>query len=208
MSKERLIQKHHWDDIYSSRLAEEMGWYQEVPEISLSLIRSTELLAGASVIDIGAGESSLAESLIESGAMKVTILDVSQKAIQRSRERLEGMPSKFKWIATDILKFRPNQKYDIWHDRACFHFLTLQSEMSKYVEIAKKAIAPGAYLIIGTFSLEGPEKCSGLPVKRYDHRSLQKTFTGFELMSYQYLDHKTPTGNHQNYIFCLFKAET
>ena len=207
MSEQGKIRRQYWDEIYSLRPAEEMGWHQDVPEISLSLIRSTGLSRDASIIDIGAGESSLARHLMDSGVSRLTILDVSEKAIQKSRELFKEGASKIRWITTDILEFEPDQEYQLWHDRACFHFLTSEGETSKYVEITRRALVPGAYLIIGTFSLEGPLKCSGLPVKRYDHESLQKIFFGFKLESYVYLDHKTPTGNSQNYIFCLFKAE-
>lgn len=207
MSGQAEIRKQYWDKIYSLRPTEEMGWHQDIPEISLSFVRSTGLPNNISIIDIGAGESSLAGHLIEFADSRLTILDVSEKAVQRSRDRLKDHASKIRWIRTDILEFVPDHQYDLWHDRACFHFLTTDEEVSKYVEITQKAVAPGGYLIVGTFSLQGPMKCSGLPIRRYDHQLLRKTFSGFKLETFQYLDHITPAGKLQNYIFCLFKAE-
>ncbi len=207
MSEQGEIRKQYWDKIYSLRPTEEMGWHQDIPEISLSFVRSAGLPKNISIIDIGAGESSLASHLVEFGSSRLTILDVSEKAVQRSRDQLKDHASKIRWMRTDILEFVPDQQYDLWHDRACFHFLTSDEEVSKYVEITQKAVVPGGYLILGTFSLQGPMKCSGLPIRRYDHRLLRKTFLGFKLEKFQYLDHITPAGKLQNYIFCLFKAE-
>lgn len=207
MREQAETRKQYWDKIYSLRPTEEMGWHQIIPEISLSFVRSAGLPKNISIIDIGAGESSLAGHLIEFGSSRLTILDVSEKAVQRSRDQLKDYASKIRWISTDILEFVPDQQYDLWHDRACFHFLISEEDVSKYVEITRKAVVPGGYLIVGTFSLQGPMKCSGLPVRRYDHRLLQKTFIGFKLETFQYLDHITPAGKLQNYIFCLFKAE-
>jgi 2-polyprenyl-3-methyl-5-hydroxy-6-metoxy-1,4-benzoquinol methylase len=207
MNKSIVNRKQYWDQIYSAQPPEKMGWYQEIPEISLSFMGAAGISTGASVIDIGGGESSLTEQLIHRGISDLSVLDVSDKAIQRSRERLGIQAPCVDWINADVLEFQPNRYYDIWHDRACFHFLNSDEEISRYVDIAKGAVSLGGHLVLGAFSHQGPAKCSGLEVNRYDLDSMKQTFSGFELQAYEYLDHKTPAGNSQNYIFCLFKAE-
>jgi ubiquinone/menaquinone biosynthesis C-methylase UbiE len=208
MNKSIVTLKQYWDEIHSARPREKMGWYQEIPEISLSFIRAAGISTETSVIDIGAGESVLAEELIHMGISDLSVLDVSEAAIDRSRKRLGNQASRIDWINSDVLEFQPNRSYDLWHDRACFHFLTSDDEISGYVNIAKRALNKGGHLVLGAFSHKGPAKCSGLEVRRYDPDSMSKAFSGFELQAYEYQDHKTPAGNRQNYIFCLFKVET
>ena len=197
----------YWDEVYSSKPSTELGWYQRHPEISLSLIEKLTPGLDAGIIDVGGGDSSLTEFLLQRGFNDLSVLDVSKNAIDKSRVRLGPQGALVDWITTDIVDFKPRRRYDLWHDRACFHFLTSKEEVSRYVQLTHEALEAGGHLIIGAFSVNGPERCSGLPVHRYDKQDLEEVFSGFELIEHRYLVHHTPTGNEQNYIFCLFKAK-
>ncbi len=197
----------HWNEVYGSRPSEELGWYQRIPETSLSLVESLGLPADAPILDIGGGDSNFAELLLKNGFEDLSVLDISERALERSRKRLGGLAAEIDWIRSDILEFQPQRSYALWHDRACFHFLTDGKEVDRYVSLVEKALEPGGYLILGTFSEKGPERCSGLEVKRYGPEQLKEVFSGFRMKEYIYLDHYTPSGNRQNYIFCLFDTK-
>ena len=197
----------HWDEVYSSRPSKELGWYQELPEISLSLIDSLDLEGDEGIIDIGGGDSLLFEFLLERGFDDLNLLDVSAHAIERSRLRLGIQAEQVNWINSDIVDFKPNRSFDLWHDRACFHFLISDNEISAYTRLARERVRPGGHLILGGFAGNGPEKCSGLPVHRYSGEEMQGLFQGFEMLEDRYLAHLTPSGFEQNYIFCLFKRK-
>ena len=198
----------HWDEVYGSRPSEELGWYQRIPEASLALAESLGLPKNAPIIDIGGGDSSFAQLLMKNGFNDLSVLDISEQALQRSRKRLGSLQAGITWIRTDILDFQPEHRYALWHDRACFHFLTDQGEVENYVKLVEQSTVPGGHVIIGAFSEKGPERCSGLKVKRYDLTQMKEAFSGFRLIEYRYLDHHTPSGGSQNYIFCLFETKT
>jgi 2-polyprenyl-3-methyl-5-hydroxy-6-metoxy-1,4-benzoquinol methylase len=158
----------------------------------------------AKIIDIGGGDSKLVDFLIEEGFENVSVLDISKKALDKAKLRLGEKAQKVNWIVSDITHFEPNTTYDVWHDRATFHFLTTPEQISKYIETAQKSIT--GYLIIGTFSENGPKKCSGLDIKQYNETTLTNELkTGFEKISCVTEDHKTPFGTSQNFLFCSFK---
>lgn len=208
MNKENTIdRRNHWDGVYSSKPSQELGWYQENPEISVSLIDSLELSHDSRIIDIGGGDSNLTLLLLRKGFSDVNLLDISRKAIERNRSRLGERSDELNYIHTDVLDFKPLARYDLWHDRACFHFLTSKEDQLRYASLVRESLKPRGYLIVGTFSDEGPEKCSGLPVHRYDLAGLERVFEGLELKEHHFLDHQTPSGNLQRYIFCLFQAK-
>ena len=196
--------KQHWDNIYSQKQPNEVSWTQEIPRTSIDFIHSFHVLKTASIIDIGGGDSRLVDFLLDKGNENITVLDVSEKALERAKERLGVRAKRVKWIVTDILNFLPETTYEVWHDRATFHFLTTGEQIEAYLDIARKAVF--GYLTIGTFSENGPEKCSGLPVKQYSELQLQdllsKDFTKIRCITE---DHITPFGTIQNFLFCSFK---
>jgi|SRR6185437_3399352 len=199
--------KAHWEKIYQTKKPAEVSWTQAVPQTSLDFIHSFNLPKTAGIIDIGGGDSALADHLLAEGFTDVTVLDISASALEKAKTRL-GSKSKFvTWIVSDVTDFKPTRQYDLWHDRATFHFLTAENQLAPYLAIAGKAIA--RYMVIGTFSENGPDKCSGLPVKQYSELQLQKQLKrDFTKMRCINEDHKTPFGTKQNFLFCSFKKKS
>jgi SAM-dependent methyltransferase len=196
--------KNYWEAVYETKNPDEVSWTQKKPQTSLDLIHATGLGKDARIIDIGGGDSNLVDFLLDEGYQNITILDISAKALEKARIRLGNKAEKVKWIISDITEFRPEENYDIWHDRATFHFLTSSEQVSKYVDIAEKNSK--GFLIIGTFSKNGPAKCSGLNIQQYDSNSLSEIFEpGFERVKCLTEDHTTPFGTVQNFVFCSFK---
>jgi 2-polyprenyl-3-methyl-5-hydroxy-6-metoxy-1,4-benzoquinol methylase len=196
--------KKHWETVYETKSPNEVSWTQEIPKTSLDFIKSLGLSKTAKIIDIGGGDSKLVDFLIEEDFENVSVLDISKKALDKAKLRLGEKAQKVNWIVSDITHFEPNTTYDVWHDRATFHFLTTPEQISKYIETAQKSIT--GYLIIGTFSENGPKKCSGLDIKQYNETTLTNELkTGFEKISCVTEDHKTPFGTSQNFLFCSFK---
>ncbi|MBF6645678.1 MAG: methyltransferase domain-containing protein [Chlorobi bacterium] len=198
----------HWNTIYQSKNENEVSWYQEYPKASIELIKELNLPLSAHIIDIGGGESHLVDVLLEMGYTNISVLDISETALQKNQNRLGEKSKLVNWIATDITEFIPRQKYDLWHDRAAFHFLTAEENVKKYVSIAERTITQDGFLIMGTFSDNGPTKCSGLDTKQFTEESLKKVFErSFELKSFKYLDHSTPFNTIQNFLFCTFQRK-
>jgi SAM-dependent methyltransferase len=198
--------KTHWENIYRTKQSQEVSWTQEVPKISLDFVRSFKLPKTASIIDIGGGDSKLADFLLDAGYEDVTVLDISGAALERAEQRLGSRADKINWVEQDITRFEPTTRFDLWHDRAAFHFLTTAEQINRYLSIARKSIKDGGYAVIGTFSPDGPEKCSGLPVRRYDEQMLAAAFsTGFKKISCITEDHITPFQTKQNFLFCSFQ---
>jgi SAM-dependent methyltransferase len=182
----------------------EVSWTQEKPKTSLDFIRETQLGKSAKIIDIGGGDSKLVDYLLEEGYENITVLDISTKALERAKVRLAEKANKVHWIVSDINDFKPDSPYDIWHDRATFHFLTTNDQINNYFKTAQKWIR--GFLIIGTFSDKGPLKCSGLEIKQYTETTLEHQFhVAFEKLKCINEDHKTPFETMQNFIFCVFK---
>lgn len=197
--------KHHWENVYLTKPLETVGWYQPVPEISLELISRLELPQDAPVIDIGGGDSLLADHLLAAGHTDITVLDISGAALARARDRLGQQAEKVQWVESDVLAFRPERPYALWHDRAAFHFLTAPGQVARYLECARQGVRHGGYLILGTFSDTGPDTCSGLPVQRYSASELQQTMAPyFEMREGINLPHYTPSGGRQDYTFGVF----
>ena len=196
--------KNHWETIYKTKLPNEVSWTQENPKISLDFIKETNLGKSAKIIDIGGGDSKLVDYLLAEGYEDITVLDISANALERAKERLGEKGKKIKWIVSDITEFKPNITYDIWHDRATFHFLTSTEQINIYLSIVEKWVTK--FLIIGTFSDKGPTKCSGLEIKQYTETTLEKQFDSeFEKVNCINQDHKTPFETLQNFVFCVFK---
>jgi 2-polyprenyl-3-methyl-5-hydroxy-6-metoxy-1,4-benzoquinol methylase len=153
----------HWEDVYTTKGEKEVSWFEDNPTISLDLIRSTGVSTGASIIDIGGGASRLVDALMDEGFAAVTILDLSQKALAIAKTRLGSLGAKVRWVVADVTTWEPSGTYDVWHDRAAFHFLTEPKDRAAYAKRVSKAVRPGGHVIIGTFAPDGPERCSGLP---------------------------------------------
>ncbi|MCA0933737.1 class I SAM-dependent methyltransferase [Lutimonas saemankumensis] len=201
--------KRFWNKVYKEKPLEHSGWYQRVPNDSLDLIIPTRIDKSARIIDIGGGDSLLADHLLLHGFENITVLDISSRAIERARKRLGPLSEKITWICTDIREFHPSETYSVWHDRACLHFLTDDEDIKIYKKVASSALSFGGNLILGTFSKTGPLKCSGLPVRQYDAQDLNELFSSdFESCKDYETIHTTPTGMIQNYVFCTFKKIT
>ena len=196
--------KKHWETVYETKNPEQVSWTQEIPKTSLDIIHSFGLSRTAKIIDIGGGDSNLVDFLLEEGFENITVLDISQKAIEKAKLRLGANANKVNWLVSDITQFVPTTHYDVWHDRAAFHFLTAQEQINSYVTIVNKFVSN--YVIIGTFSENGPKKCSGLDIKQYSKETLTATFQNeFEIVRCFTEDHRTPFDTTQNFIFCSFK---
>lgn len=196
--------KDHWDHVYEMNKTEEVSWAQEIPETSLELIRQLDISKTASIIDIGGGDSRLVDHLLTDGYCNITVLDISRIAIARAKERIGRNACRVRWLIRDVLDFSPDQKYDLWHDRATFHFLTEDYEIRHYIKIARKATIK--FLTMATFSDRGPEKCSGLEVRRYSEDTLQlELANGFHKIRCITEDHITPFNTRQNFLFCSFR---
>ena len=197
--------KQHWESVYSAKSSNEVSWYQSTPVTSLSLIHASGAGQAAKLIDIGGGTSTLADHLIAEGFCDVTVLDISSTAIEQARHRLDTKTSQIQWIVADIVSWQPGTCYDLWHDRAVFHFLTNPQDRSAYIATLKAALRPGGTVILATFALNGPERCSGLPVCRYSPETLAAELGGeFTLVQTIAEDHHTPSGSVQSFIYCRF----
>ena len=196
--------KQHWETVYENKTPDQVSWTQEKPEVSLDLIREADVPKTAKIIDIGGGDSKLVDFLLEEGYQNITVLDISVKALERAKKRLGKKASQVQWIVSDITAFQPTEIYDLWHDRAAFHFLTTREDIEKYVSIVDEFVLER--LVIGTFSKQGPTKCSGLEISQYDDSGLTKVFENhFEKVKCLTTDHKTPFDTLQNFQFCSFK---
>ena len=197
-------QKEHWEKVYQTKQPNEVSWTQEVPTTSLEFIHSLNLSKTTKIIDVGGGDSKLVDYLLAEGFTDITVLDISAHAIERAKNRLGNQSQKVKWIVSDIVDFEPTTDFDLWHDRATFHFLTKSEQVAKYVDIVRRCVKE--YLVIGTFSKSGPKKCSGLDIQRYNEESLTEEFKNeFEKIRSMTEDHTTPFNTLQNFLFCSFK---
>lgn len=198
--------KKHWETVYETKGPEQVSWTQELPHTSLEFIRSFGLDKSASIIDVGGGDSKLVDHLLNEGYTNISVLDISAKALEKAKSRLGNRAAQVNWIVSDILDFEPSTSYDIWHDRASFHFLTTEDEIAHYVDLLKKAAADR--LVIGTFSEEGPKRCSALDIHQYSEESLSNLLAeNFSKISCLTEDHNTPFDTQQNFLFCSFKRK-
>lgn len=206
---ESAERKSHWENIYASKASNAVSWYQESPDKSLELIAKSRILKSAIIIDVGGGASTLVDNLLARKYLQITVLDLSKNALQLARERLGEAGNKVTWLEADILTTQlPAQQFNLWHDRAVFHFLTRKEDRKKYIDQLKNALKPGGHVVIATFSLEGPPKCSGLETAHYDSNSLHDELgSDFELMESASEDHRTPFDTTQKFIYCLFRKK-
>jgi SAM-dependent methyltransferase len=202
------IKKDHWENVFATKGETEVSWFQKKPETSLQLIQACRLPKDAKIIDIGGGDSYLIDSLIEIGYTNLYLLDISEKAIERSKLRLGDNAKFVTFIVSDILDFNPTEKFDAWHDRASFHFLTNEADILKYKAIVSNALNSNGNFLLGTFSDEGPLKCSGLEITQYSVEKILDLFEDtFDMENCFTEDHETPFDSLQNFIFCHFKKK-
>ncbi len=196
--------KNHWEQIYNAKATDAVSWYQEHAGRSIELILSTGVPRSASIIDVGSGASRLIDDLVGQGFSNITALDLSSVALSATRARLGEKANNIHWIQADITQVSlPQQAFDVWHDRAVFHFLTEPHQRRAYVNAVLNALKPGGHLIVATFAEDGPTKCSGLPVQRYAPHELHAEFgTPFEIIRIEREAHTTPSGAEQKFIYC------
>ncbi len=198
--------EEHWQSVYQTRATDAVSWYQPRPDRSLAMIAATGVAKDAAIADIGGGASTLADHLLADGFTDLTVLDVSAAALDAAKARLGEKAGQVTWITGDIQTWRPERQFAVWHDRAVFHFLTAQADREAYVTTLTHALAPDGHVVMATFSPQGPEKCSGLPVMRHDASSLASALGGeFLLIEHHHEDHATPGGAKQNFIWCRFR---
>jgi ubiquinone/menaquinone biosynthesis C-methylase UbiE len=202
---EEFERKNHWKKIYQTKQLQEVSWFQPNPETSLSFIKELNVEKHAKIIDIGGGDSLLVDHLLDSGYQNISVLDISASALERAKLRLGERANKVTWIVADIANFKPTEQYDFWHDRAAFHFLTKAAEIESYLNTLKNGLNKNGKLVVGTFSENGPTKCSGIDIKQYSESSMSKHFNQFfKRIKCITVDYSTPFETIQNFIFCSF----
>lgn len=200
--------KAHWENVFATKAETEVSWFQAYPKTSIEFLELFNLPLDANIIDVGGGDSHFVDALLEKGYTHIYVLDISANAIERAKARLGINANKVNWIVSDVTEFESTVKFDFWHDRAAFHFLTDDEKIDKYVSIAENAIHKDGYLVLGTFSVNGPTKCSGLDIKQYNETSMSKRFeVGFNRIKCITEDHTTPFNTIQNFVFCSFQKK-
>ena len=208
-SSQRFDRKSHWGNVYENKSTSKVSWFQEDPQLSMRLIRSTRLPLEAPIIDVGGGASSLVDSLHKDGFTDISVLDLSVKALSIAKKRLAEKAHAVEWFEKDVTQFKPKRQYALWHDRAVFHFLTLKTDRERYVNVLKNALLPGGHLIIMTFAIGGPEKCSGLDIVQCDVGLLKKVLgKQFLLIESGKEMHVTPSGGEQKFAYFHFEKRS
>jgi SAM-dependent methyltransferase len=202
-----MTSKNHWESIYASKAPVSLSWYQAHADDSFRLLQAAGLPLDAAIIDVGGGASTLVDDLLNLGYQRITVLDLSSAALAVTRERLGARAAAVQWLEADILTATlPEHAYDVWHDRAVFHFLTSPADQQAYVRAVLQALKPGGTLLLATFAEDGPTTCSGLPVVRYSPERLQESLgTAFRLLDHGWLRHRTPGGAEQHFLSCRFQ---
>lgn len=195
----------HWDRVWTGDPVEKT-WYQPSPRTSLALLESAGLGSGRSLVDVGGGASTLVDHLLEAGWHDVTVVDIAEGSLQAARDRLGPTASRAGWIAEDVLVWEPQRTFDIWHDRALFHFLTEAADREAYLRVLRRALAPGGHAIVATFAGDGPDRCSGLPTTRWDPESLSRELSPvLDPVCFEDEWHRTPSGGEQHFLYGLFR---
>ncbi len=201
-----MNRKKHWDTVYAAKASDQLSWYQETPVTSLDLIDQTGVAREDAIIDVGGGASVLVDHLLALGYTDLTVLDISGRALRAARRRLSGKADQVCWIESDITMLEPQRQYALWHDRAVFHFLTAPADRAKYVALLKNSLATDGFLVIGAFAVDGPARCSGLDVVRYDRQGICAELGAcFRLLGEFAESHKTPWGAEQKFAFFSFR---
>ncbi len=199
-----MDKKAHWENVYETKNPDQVSWTQKSPQTSIDFIEATGLPKSAKIIDIGGGDSTLVDHLLALGYQNITVLDISEKALEKAKTRLGKQAKNVNWIVSDINSFTPIESYDVWHDRAAFHFLTSLQQIENYVALVNKSVL--GFIILGTFSTSGPLKCSGLDITQYSEKSMSDLFySSFEKQNCKTENHTTPFNTVQNFLFCSYK---
>ena len=200
--------RQHWENVFATKEETEVSWFQPYPKTSMEFLKLFELPLTANIIDIGGGDSHLVDALLEKGFKNIWVLDISANALEKAKQRLGEKAKQVHWIVTDVTEFVPPVQFDFWHDRAAFHFLTNEEAINKYVSIAEKGIKENGYLVLGTFSENGPTKCSGLEIQQYNEASMSARFeVAFNRIKCVEENHITPFNIVQNFLFCSFQRK-
>ncbi|MES1956345.1 class I SAM-dependent methyltransferase [Salinisphaera hydrothermalis] len=199
--------KTHWENVYKTKATTEVSWFQAHAERSLQLIHDAAVPRSAPIIDVGGGASTLVDDLLTEGYAQVTVLDLSGSALEKTKIRLGTRAAQVRWLEANVLQAElAARSYAVWHDRAVFHFLTVEADRQAYVRQLLHAVNPGGYVIVATFAEDGPSQCSGLPVMRYSAQELSDQLGApFQLLDHQKEVHHTPGGNEQKFVYCLFR---
>ena len=201
-----MDRRAHWQQVYETKSPDEVSWTQKRPSTSLEFIESFRLDKDAKIIDVGGGDSNLVDFLLDEGYTDITVLDISAKALEKAQNRLGDRANKVNWVVSDITEFQPSTNYDLWHDRAVFHFLTDPGQVNIYLKLVNQYVSQ--YLVLGTFSEAGPTKCSGLEIQQYSEKSMTELFgEKFNKMKCRTEDHITPFGTKQNFLYCGFRKK-
>ena len=197
--------RKHWEGVYEERAPEQVSWHQDTPRSSLELVEHTGVGPDAAILDVGGGASRLVDHLLARGYRDLTVLDLSDAALGRAKERLGDAAVDVAWIRADVTRPELERHYDVWHDRAVFHFLVDVDDRARYGDVMRRAVPVGGHVIVATFAPDGPERCSGLPVVRYAPEGLRAALgPGLELVETWDEDHLTPAGKVQRFVFCRF----
>jgi SAM-dependent methyltransferase len=203
-----MTKKDHWENVFTSKKEKEVSWFQQKPQTSIDFFIENNISKNAKIIDIGGGDSYLIDNLLELGYTNLTLLDISSNAIERIKNRLGVKASNVTFIVCDILDFIPEISFDVWHDRASFHFLTKTDEIKKYEQLVSNSLTNNGMMFLGTFSEKGPLKCSGLEITQYNKEKMNAVFeVDFEILKTIEAEHQTPFDTIQNFIFCTFKKK-
>jgi len=206
---QQFDKEKHWENIYKTKELNEVSWFQPTPTTSLHFIQELNIPKIAKIIDIGGGDSFLVDYLLDLGYLNITVLDISKAALNRAKKRLGNRSSNVKWIVADAANFKPTEKYDFWHDRAAFHFLTEDNDIQNYTKTLEHCLNNDGMALFGTFSEEGPKKCSGIEIKQYSESKLSNQFKkSFRKIKCITINHKTPFDTEQNFTFCSFKKKS
>ena len=201
-----VSEQQHWNKVYGTKAENEVSWFQPYPKTSMAFVKLFDLPLTANIIDVGGGDSHFVDALLDKGYQNIWVLDISDIAIEKAKQRLGVKAANIHWIVSDVTTFTPTVQFDFWHDRAAFHFLTTEDKIYQYVFTAENAIKKDGYLILGTFSENGPEKCSGLAIQQYSETSMSARFeVAFDRIKCISEDHTTPFNTVQNFLFCSFK---
>lgn len=205
--RDLLVNKsEHWENVYQTKSSDEVSWYEPVPKQSLELIADAARDSRGRVIDIGGGQSFLVDHLLDLGFSHVAVLDISQTAIEATKARLGECADNVEWLVADITQAASLGQFDIWHDRAVFHFITDPEDRRHYVDLLKRSLPIGGHFVVGTFAKGGPEKCSGLPICQYDAATMQAELgSSFEPIKCSEYLHTTLSGKPQQFFFGVYK---
>lgn len=209
MTVKKADYKAHWENVYQTKSPDQVSWYQPVPITSLQLLTDHNVPRNARILDVGGGDGTLVDHLLAAGYEHITVLDISKAAIGRAKKRLGSRAKKVTWLVADITQLTATEPYDFWHDRAVFHFLTRPADVDQYVQTLAHLTTPNARVVMGTFSEDGPTKCSGLPIQQYSETSLSDRLLGhFHKLKCVTVNHRTPFDTIQNFLFCSFQKRS